>query len=143
MVRNVNIKTKVEIQLNTDGTWEVVRFLSGPTKQVKLGTKEPLFAGGIRRQEYPKTKSGRISFKAQDALDNARRVRKQQHMIGVRRARQVHREARRHDWSNTTRQIQTCRGCGHPGVNIRTCNGDGTHRAAKLFRRLNPSNWGK
>jgi len=127
MVRNVNIKTKVEIQLNTDGTWEVVRFLSGPIKQVKLGTKEPLNDKVNRWRDEKEQRHWNPRYipkkptPTQDALDNARRVRRQ---------------ARRHDWSNTTRQIQTCRGCGHPGVNIRTCNGDGTHRAAKLY-------WGK
>ncbi len=110
----MRIKTKVEIQLNTDGTWEVVRFLSGPTKQVKLDDEMSPIGRMFDRIEKRPTPT-------QDALDNARQVRRQ---------------ARRHDWSNTTRQVQRCRGCGHPGVNIRTCRGDGTHRPAKLY-------WGK
>ena len=129
----MRIKAKVEIVLNTDGTWEVVRFLSGPTKQVKLGTKESLNDKVNRwRDEFPsrdefdrlkdveRQKLDAMETPVQDALDNARKVR---------------RTARRHDWSNTTRQVQTCRGCGHPGVNIRTCRGDGTHRPAKLYWR--------
>jgi len=64
----VRIKTKVEIQMNTDGTWEVLRFLSGPTKQVKLGLGETPIqdaldrAGRIkhqRRHNWGKTKRGR------------------------------------------------------------------------------------
>ena len=113
----MRIRTKVEIILNTDGTWEVTRFLSGPTKQVKLGTKKPLFAGGIRRKEYPTP--------TQDKLDNARRKR---------------REARRNDWSDTTRKLQQCSWCKRAGLksgygaNVRTCNRDGSHRPAHLYR---------
>ena len=111
----MRIKTKVEIVLNTDGTWEVTRFLSGPTKQVKLGDKKLEKTYG--RAWYNSLKKSKPT-PVQDALDNARKVR---------------RAARRHDWSNTTRQVQQCTGCGHPNVNIRTCRGDGTHRPAKHF----------
>ena len=125
----MRIKAKVEIVLNTDGTWEVVRFLSGPTKQVKLmdmsySERKDYMNPTTHEEEERKWRDEDMAFRydgktpVQDALDNARRVRRQ---------------ARRHDWSNTTRQIQTCSGCGHPGVNIRTCRGDGTHRPARAY----------
>ena len=114
----MRIKAKVEIVLNTDGTWEVTRFLSGPTKQVKLDTHEEE-ERKWRHDTWPEVFEKKPT-PTQDLLNNARRVR---------------RTARRHDWSNTTRQVQKCRGCGHPGVNIRTCRGDGTHRPAKLYWR--------
>ena len=112
----MRIKTKVEIQLNTDGTWEVLRFLSGPTKQVKLGTKteeeeERKWRHGVWPEVFGEYKK---PTPVKDALNRAERIRHQ----------------RKHNWNNTQRKVQRCRACGHRGVNIRTCNGDGTHRAA-------------
>ena len=137
----MRIKTKVEIQLNTNGTWEVLRFLSGPTKQVKLGSgKLDNLVKGTRLYEktkeeeegkwehevwpdlYPKPKPTPV----QDALDRMEKTRRA-HKTGY----------------TFKRRVQQCTACGMENKNRLTClahlnGGKRVHR-----KQIKNDRWGE
>ena len=120
---SLTVEVTAYIELAVNGTWKVVGFepdtlaeISDKVPDTKQTTWDDVRDKLIRKGEidgdaYPTT---------QDLLDNAKKVRKQ----------------RKKDWSNTVRKVQQCSYCEYHnlnagwGANIRTCNRDGTHRAA-------------
>jgi len=122
----MRIKTKVEIQLNTDGTWEVTRFLSGPTKQVKLDTheeEERKWRHGVWPEVFGEYKEPTPVQDALDRMEKTRRARKTGYTF--------------------KRQVQQCTACGMKNKNRLTClahlnGGKRVHR-----KQIKNDRWGE